>query len=190
MAHSKTKWLFRLIADIDRFKWLHADREDPRVRRILKLLSQPAQVGRRWKPFPVELQGRTSKGRIVAPIPDLAEVLSCPLFSPRAWEALRPLIANSVEPLKLPSPMGDYLLGHVAHVNCLDRRKSTIDCLENGAVLGVDEYAIKWPAISKHHIFCLPETFDLEIIVSPEFKACVEESKLQGVIFEPLPLAE
>lgn len=125
-----------------------------------------------------------------------------PVFSKRAWHALQPLISKAVEALPLicdtemiplprgerkivpAGPFGPYFAINVLDiVDCLDHDRSEITLYSNGAVMMVDSYAFKAGCLKDKHILKLPETRDLEVLVSEQFKNVVETNKLQGLKF-------
>lgn len=178
--------MYRMYADVDRFTRFHLkDRALEDSLRELKSLKP------RWKNVKVEVAGRTRHGKLVSPTPDIAKVYCGYLFTPKAWEIVKPMIGVQHELLPLSTSVGDYFVVHFTeHLDCLDRKRSEIEYFDNGAVLGVDAYAFRERKLKGQHFFALPETAGLEVLVSEEFRALVNEHKLTGVFFEELKMAQ
>jgi hypothetical protein len=133
-----------------------------------------------------------------------------PVFTTRAWGVLQPLIGHSVEALPLvcdtrivvpkrgdkmrvpAGPFGPfYAINVLNFVDCLDYDHSEIVWFSHGVVMLVESYAFKNPGLLRgKHIFRLPETRALEVLVSDEFKNTVEKNNLVGLEFPKLGSVE
>ena len=109
-----------------------------------------------------------------------------PVFSYRAWEALRPLIENFVEalPIKYPSGQLYYAINVLNIIDVLDRDRAELKLFPNGKVMRVARYSFNDGALRGQHVFKIPDTSGIELFVSSEFKKCVELQKLKGLIFQ------
>lgn len=113
----------------------------------------------------------------------------CPVFSPRAWDALRPLIGESAQPIPLTvDDGGSYVLANVFDVvDCLDREQSEITYFTGTtAINSIQRYVFRESALDNKHIFRIPEKLS-EVYVSQEFVDTVRRTGLLGLEFRPLP---
>src|SRR5271157_4194126 len=104
-----------------------------------------------------------------------------PVFSQRAWDALRPLIQSAVEALPIIHPSGKphYIINLLDVVDCLDlphcvTNKDPFDPRDR--ITQIFRYAFREEVIQGRHIFTAPEMINLDVYVSPDFKRVVEEN--------------
>jgi hypothetical protein len=132
-----------------------------------------------WKPLSVEVQSLNTKRGVFSGID--AQHITC---NSRAWEVLEPLISSSVKLFPIDYK-GDiyYLLKVINIIDCLDYDKADVFRFETGKVLGINKYAFQESLIQNQHFFALPE-IKFNILVSQEFKDCIEQNGLEGLLFE------
>jgi hypothetical protein len=105
-------------------------------------------------------------------------------FSKKAVEVLKPLINEHVQILPLKHEKLDYYLINVTNlIEGIDFEKSILDTLDNGRILGVDEYVFKENAVKEVPIFKEPYFAGSHIYVSDLFRQTVIENKLTGFEF-------
>lgn len=111
------------------------------------------------------------------------------VMSHRAYKVLAPLIAESVEQLAIDVPGGGLTLLHVLDVvDCLDENGSQLFRLPDEKILFVHQYRFDESLTRGHHIFRIPQTRGIEILVSEEFRETVRAAGLKGYCFnDPLP---
>jgi hypothetical protein len=172
---------FKFTPDINKFECIApaSPADDKAIQRIFE--AQP--LAKKWKPPSVRRDSRFKPGDFPSfegPIP---------VFSERAWIGLQPLIESAVEALPIKHPSGDkYFAIHVLDVvDALDRRKSPVELFPNGKVMEVVHYCFKAKLLKSKHMIRIPESIYLEVLVSDTFKKRVEELKLKGALFQPLP---
>jgi hypothetical protein len=172
---------FKFTPDINKFECIApaSPADDKAIQRIFEV--QP--LAKKWKPPSVRRDSRFKAGDFPSfegPIP---------VFSERAWIGLQPLIDSAVEALPIKHPSGDkYFAIHVLDVvDALDRKKSAVKLYADGGVMRVVNYCFKSKPLKGKQIFRIPESVYLEVLVSETFKKRVEELKLKGILFQPLP---
>jgi hypothetical protein len=111
----------------------------------------------------------------------------------RAWDVLEPLIGNCSEPLPIihPSGMPFYIVHVMRTIDCLDTDRADV-CRSDidGQITNVYKYAFKPGMIEGQHIFKLPWESGGDLIVDDVFRRAVEDNKLRGLRFNPLPMVE
>ena len=137
-----------------------------------------ARRGKHWTPIRLEIVDEEGPG-LPSDFPDYAGY--APLFSPRAWQALEPLIAPDVQALPVIGVHGELFAINVTTIlrGALDLDRS--ECVINEAtksVSAVYRYYLHSSAIGKSHIFKLEETKRLKVYLSDEFKKAVEAAGL------------
>jgi hypothetical protein len=187
---AKPRW-YRYVADCDDYMDFHPPVSE--YERLKEQLLAGKRIGRRWKPPKVTVTRRPSEEtpQRAKQRPDLAMMAVAPVFSPRAWEALGPLLGDAVEALPFHCLLGEYFLINVLEVvDALDVGKSDAAFRLDGNVMMIYAYAFRPEALRDKHLFRLPETRWIEMIVSEEFKAAAKAAKLEGLIFEKLSIVE
>lgn len=135
-----------------------------------------------WTPVEIIVDGS------IGPLSDfLGLPEDIPVFSRKAWEILSSLIANDVEALPLASSEGEYVaINCLKIMDCLDQTRSSLTRRPDGRVQKVISYAFKSDCFQGKHIIKLPESKNLETLVSEEFVKLVHANSLVGSLFLPL----
>ncbi len=168
--------VYQFIQDSDAYNYLD-NRGD------WAALERGKPLARSWRPPRVGVDEHAGRW------PDFPSLLlSIPVFSARAWETLRPLVGASVEALPLDCPAGPsyFAINVLDHVEALDHDRSEVERFDDGRVMAVDFYAFKPGLLRGKHVFKLPETARIEVLVSNDFKELVEKHCLTGLIFKEL----
>jgi hypothetical protein len=135
-----------------------------------------------WKPFAVIVNSERP-----GPVSDFPMLfVGPPIFSERAWQVLSPLIGAEVEALPIAHPRGPHFAIHVLSiVDALDRERSRIRWSppDNNYISDVEEHVWKPCAVEGHHMFRIPETADIRVYLSEEFRRLVEANGLKGLEF-------
>jgi hypothetical protein len=181
--------IYRINSDSGRYEYVNARVED----RDLLFFSSGQPLSGTWVPVPVLLDHRLVDNVMEEPQPRKGDFPSLygatPIFSERAWETLYPLVGGSVEALPLIHPSGEkyFAINVLDVVDCLDLTKTKLTRNDvTGRVSSIQEYHFRQHLLTGKHIFKLPETKGLEVLVSEEFKQAVETSELKGLIFRRL----
>ena len=124
--------------------------------------------------------------------PSLSNFFIIPVMSQRAWDTLRPLIGDCCEALPVIHPSGKpYYIIHVMEtIDALDEERSELERYPDGRVAVVDRYALKYDLLEGKHIFKFPRKSGAELLLDDEFRRVVEENKLKGLRFNPIPLVD
>jgi hypothetical protein len=131
-----------------------------------------------WTPIAARIERAEKRGDF----PSLASHL--PVLSKRAFEILHPLIASEVEPLILKVPEGDLIALNVLDVcDCLDVEHSEIKRHRSGSVMYIRNHVFDEKCIEGKHMFKVRESPLQKVYLSAEFKRCVQDAKLEGLIF-------
>ena len=138
-----------------------------------------------WRPPDVEvIKGKRGRGDFVW-MPRDPELF---VISDRAWKALRPLIEADVEvlPVAIEADAPYHFVNILSVLDCLDREKTKFKFRSvDRQPVDIYEYAFTEVTLRGHHIFRpLLAEWGGTTIVSEEFKQCVEQNKLKGVILE------
>ncbi len=168
--------VYQFIQDSDAYNYLD-NRGD------WTALEQGKPLARSWGPPSVGVDEHAGRW------PDFPSLLlSIPVFSARAWGVLRPLVGASVEALPLDCPAGPsyFAINVLDHVEALDHDRSAIVRFTDGGIMMVDSYAFKPGLLNGKHMFKLPETATIEVLVSGDFKELVERHRLTGLLFKEL----
>jgi hypothetical protein len=160
-------------------------------RSVVDLHWDDSPYGATWKPL--ECVGFDDNPPRIGDFPSVSDYNRVPMMSSKAWESLRPVIANFCEPLAVKHPFqGEYFLVHVLRtINALDESRSEVErrSFEDPRIRQVLQYAFKQDMIDGIHIFKLPNKSGSELIVDDLFRRTVEAKGLQGLIFRELPMA-
>jgi hypothetical protein len=144
------------------------------------------RVGASWKSVSVE--GFEDNPGVESDFPSLNDFNRIPIMSERAWEALRPLIADAAEPLPINyrGSKRRYLLINVFNqIDCLDPRRSKFS-RAGRKIDQVYHYALKTDLICGAHLFKLPLESGADLLVDEAFRRAVEEHKLKGLKFKEI----
>jgi hypothetical protein len=129
-----------------------------------------------WQTINVALSPQQKKGdffRIFAD--DLA-------VNQHAWNALAPIIENSVEVLPLNCQDGIFFYLHVLdQLDCLDHEKTVYRDGGSSNLWLIDKYAFREELIGERNIFWLE--YAGFTVVTQAFKDCVVDNALEGLIF-------
>jgi hypothetical protein len=176
--------LYRYDTDANRFESILVG---DALQDLIAMHTRQERVAQRWKPISV----MAPRPLTVGDFPSLVEFAVIPVFSKRAWDALRPLLEPAVEALPLVHPSGEYVLINVLEqLDCLDETRSTLTRNEvSGRVNRVYAYAFRQDLIEGKRIFKTPLKSAAELFVDEEFRHCVESNELKGLKFKPLPMA-
>lgn len=179
--------VYRIIADSDEYEHIYADENDRDVLYFNKCHS----LIKDWKPRFILPDERLTDNSMNERTPKKGDFPSLyrptPVFSQRAWDILSPLIATFVEPLPLIHPSGEiyFAINVLELVDCLNLTQSKVTRNDaSGRISKIHLYRFKRQLLEDKHIFKLPETMGLEVLVSQEFKDLVTVNCLDGLIFE------
>jgi hypothetical protein len=113
-----------------------------------------------------------------------------PVFTDRAWGALRPLVEKYVEclPLRNNSPERPSVFAiHVLPIlDCLDPASAKLRQFD-GRILSIQHYAFKAKQIAEIPIFRIQGYEFATVFINELFRARVETAGLRGLVFKPLP---
>jgi len=178
--------VYRIKPNSDTFERIYARVED----RDLLFFSSAQPLSAKWIPLPVLPDDRLLENVMDEPVPINGDFPSLygptPVFSERAWESLYSLVNGSVEALPLIYPSGEtyFAINVLDVVDCLDLTKTKLTRNDvTGRVSSIQEYHFRPHLLTGKHMFKLPETKALEVLVSEEFKQAVEANGLKGLIF-------
>jgi hypothetical protein len=133
-----------------------------------------------WKPLPVHVNSVGTKRGDFLGIG--ARQFTC---NGRGWKILEPLIGRSVKTFSVKYNQSEYSIIKATNIiDCLDYSKSDVfRYQEIGRVLWVNKYVFREELIKGEHLFAIPE-IKFNILVSQEFKDCVEKNDLEGLLFQ------
>lgn len=148
-----------------------------------------ASLAATWTPIRLaDDRGRRTKPRPWSDFPYVNTFT--PLFSEKAWQALRPLIEFDVEALPVTGPDDlTYFAIHALRIvpGVLDRERSRFSLNSvTQTVTWVSKYVLVAAAIPAAHFFKLEEARGVSVFVSDQFRAAVEGAKLVGLEFTPV----
>lgn len=125
---------------------------------------------------------RTTR-RVKSPLSDFPHFWpTIPVFSERALAAVSPLLGDRVEALPFAvEGQSLYLINVLDVVDCLDAEQSTI-CrnIATGHIESVVRYTFHPERVAGHHLFRIPQTAELEVLVSSAFRDAVRANELTG----------
>jgi hypothetical protein len=134
-----------------------------------------------WSPLRMEVLPTGPRGDF----PYLASHV--PVVSPLAWAALRPEIAETVQPLPLDVQGEEYQALNVLDVlDCLDPERAELRTLDDGSVVGVRRWALREDVVEGHDIFKARHAELQVALVSERFREWVEDAGLRGARFDPV----
>ena len=130
-----------------------------------------------WQAIPVAIDKMDKKGNF----PALSTAI---VFSEKALQILTPLTEETVEILPLKCNSGQFVILKVTDViDCLDYSRAKVRRFpSSGRVMDILSYAFKTERLDNKNIFKIPEQ-KARVYVSQTFKECVENNKLEGLIF-------
>jgi hypothetical protein len=153
---------------------------------VVSLHYESKSVSRTWKP--VSLEGFEDNPGVDGDFPSLNNYSKIPIFSNRAWEALRPLVGYCSEALPVTHPGGHryWIINVTDVIDCVDEKRSNFKRYSDGGVMRVVSFHFKENTIQNKHIFKTPKKSGADLIVDDAFRATVEKNGLQGLLFERL----
>lgn len=171
--------IYEYVPDSDRFSSI--ERHWSRVSVFNRLYEHRPLLGE-WPRVEVQLDRAAPRD---GDFPSL--MLAAPVFSEHALDILRPLLGARTEVLPLIcGSRSFYLINVLDVINCLDHSRAVVDYDEDGSSHHVVSYAFHEDSLSGRHVFKVPESQDLDVLVSERFKETVEQNKLKGLIFKPV----
>ena len=124
-------------------------------------------------------------------MPDFTHIGLAPIptFSMRAIQALGSMLSEHGElaPIKMDEPVQYYGFNPTIILDLLDEDQSQITYFSSGKIMAIDHYVLRKTGIRLPPIFKIPQTRVNKTYVSDEFIARVNECKLTGFRFQPLP---
>ena len=104
-------------------------------------------------------------------------------------QALGDMLSRKGElaPIKLDEAMQYYGFNPTRIVDVVDEEKSTIAYFSDGGLMDIDHYVLRPDVKELPPIFRIPQLVENTTYVSDEFIARVNECKLSGFRFQPLP---
>ena len=142
-------------------------------------------------PVPQGIRNRIGKENRSNVLPDFTHIglTPIPTFSERAVQALGDMLSRNGEPapIKMNEAMQYYGFNPTRIVDVVDEEKSTIAYFSSGRLMDIDHYVLRADAKELPPIFRIPQLVRNTTYVSDEFIARVNECKLTGFRFQPLP---
>ena len=142
-------------------------------------------------PVPQGIRNRIGKEKRSNVLPDFTHIglMPIPTFSERAVRALGDMLSCNGElaPIKMNEAMQYYGFNPTRIVDVVDEEKSTIAYFSSGRLMDIDHYVLRADAKELPPIFRIPQLVRNTTYVSDEFIALVNECKLTGFRFQPLP---
>jgi len=183
-----------VIADTDTYRVFETLLSPEEDLDLIDILKKGIPFGEKWKLLPLRFwegdKGYMRKEKR-KPVADFTQITLMPLISLRGRAVIEPLTGNQVEFLPFETPVSLYYGLHVQYVDCLDAaRAEAIHFKSSGRIMEVTKYAFHWDRLKNMHIFRLPELGLSRLFVSDAFKQVVEENRLTGLLFYPVPLVE
>jgi hypothetical protein len=179
VIHGRRYHLYHPAADdFAGFRLLPADQDIIRIRTIADRLAPT------WKPIVLQ---RDREFLQVGDFPTLIDYFALPLFSTRAWSSLEDLVNGWCEGLPVSTDEGDELvLVHMlGMIPCLDESKSVFTRNRTTQrINSIQEYVLNEECIGSRHLFQATLEQGADVFVSDAFRAIVEESSLQGLLFK------
>jgi hypothetical protein len=172
--------IFRYWPNTRDYESLTADLNE--LTRLARLMGQ--RVGPGWTAPALRTMGR---GEPFSDFPHLWPTL--PVFSERALTILSPLLADQIEPLSFDvQKKRFYLINVLDVIDCLDVDQSILSRnFVTGHISSILRYAFFPERVADHHMFKIPQTSDLEILVSSAFRETVQSNGLTSLDFIILP---
>jgi hypothetical protein len=169
--------IYEYVPDSDRFSALerHWSRDS-----VFNRLYEHRPLRAEWPRVEVQLDRSAPRD---GDFPSLT--LAAPVFSEHALGILRPLLGAKTEILPLICGSRNFYLINVLDViDCLDHSRAVVDYDEDRSPHHVVSYAFHEDSLSGRHLFKVPESQDLDVLISERFKETVEQSKLKGLLFK------
>ena len=142
-------------------------------------------------PVPQGIRNRVGKEERSNVLPDFTHIglTPIPTFSERAVQALGDMLSCNGElaPIKMDEAMQYYGFNPTRIVDVVDEKNSTIVYFPDGGIMDIDHYALRADTKELPPIFRIPQLVRSRTYVSDEFIARVNECKLTGFRFQPLP---
>jgi hypothetical protein len=159
--------------------------------RILDAFHKVKPLAKKWKP--IKVNGFDDNSGLEGDFPSLNDYSDIPIVSERAWDILQPLIGYCTEalPVIYPNPNPFFFVHIMDVIDCLDEDHSEVR--RNSATNRINRiwrYSFNHEAIKDKHIFRLPVKSGSGVFISESFRLLYEAHRLQGLLFQPLPLVE
>jgi len=142
-------------------------------------------------PVPQGIRNWIGKEKRSSVLPDFTHIglTPIPTFSERAVQALGDMLSCNGElaPIKMDEAMQYYGFNPTRIVDVVDEKNSTIVYFPDGGIMDIDHYVLRADAKELPPIFRIPQLVRNTTYVSDEFIARVNECKLTGFCFQPLP---
>lgn len=157
--------------------------------RVVAVHYQDSPLSSAWRPIAVH--GFDDNPEAEGDFPSLSNFWRIPVFSKRAWDALRPLIGYRCEALPIihPNDKAFYIIHVMETVDCLDADRSELKRYTDRGIMRVVHYFLRKEMLCGKHIFKLPRQSGAELIVDDEFREAVEGNALDGLVFKELRMA-
>lgn len=123
-------------------------------------------------------------------VPDFAGGMLGFSVNEKAYSIIKPLISNQVVFLPLNTEVGLYYELDIQEINCVDTENSEKVLFSDGKIMRITQYKFYEDKLEEKHIFKSSDAMLKPIFVSNEFKKLVEENKLTGLTFHPIPLID
>jgi hypothetical protein len=144
-------------------------------------------VASRWKPVRVVVLDPEPKEP--GDFPVFYDYPDMPVFSQRAWDVLSARIACRWEALPIihPSKRPFYFIHVMEVIDCVDRSRSEMEYYNDGSVASIERFCLRPKLLVDKHIFRTPFSSGDYLLVDDVFRQVVEEHKLKGLKFNPIP---
>ena len=129
----------------------------------------------------IDYDDRRQKRIKVADFTRLA--ISAPVFFPRGWAILKPLIGHEVEALSLETPIGPaFAINILGLIDALNHSACECSYYTDGKIMQVKKYMFLLDKVANVHIFRVPECYST-VFVTDTFKHLFELHNLTGARF-------
>jgi hypothetical protein len=137
-----------------------------------------SSVPETYVPVRVELELREQEGDFPCPPCSLPTIT----LTDRTKDLLGSMISE--RNILLPVLCGSefFYVVRAEEIECLDYSHSIVNRYYNGTVQAIKEFSFKEKPLVDKHIFRLPE-IKRYLFVSDQFKKCVEDNNLKGLVF-------
>lgn len=167
------------------FITLKDDREWERLRQF-----DGAPLAHAWQPLAVDVV-RENGVVAEAPLADYVELGNhVPVFSKRAVDCLKPLLAECGELLRLECEEGELMAYNVLKLSdALDEQASRIKRFADGRIMIVEHYVLRVDRIPAYPIFKLNGLKRSDVFVREPFVQRTRECQLKGFRFDLVELS-
>lgn len=183
--------IWRYMEDVNQYRMFDLINQPPGFD-VLDLFRTGKRLGEKWKPIKIGLwEDPENKKEKDKPIADFASAGTAPAINEKAKSIVSPLISRTVELLPLLSNKDSYYAMNVELVDCLDVGNSIVERFKSSnRIMSVEIYAFNWDRLEGINMFRIPELGLGRLFVTDTFKQKVEDAKLLGLLFSPIPLVE